>query len=247
MHADQWPYRALCEDLRADALRPWLAEHPGERAWVLAFAARPGHPVPPATTEDLWRLYAISRVCELLVLRDAEPSAADAARDFLAGLGLTPLPDLPFTPLLHEIALVTEDDDDDAPIRLDGPPLWAGWMAGPMVVMRAGVRVRGGRSHIRKDIAERSTLYWAWRRRHRPTQDLSRGWGSNSQWRTAFRRDYLIDGVARYNVDAPAHKGDGLDLTDDEARELVRHRCFIRCALPDDDLWPYDSGLVEPL
>jgi len=251
VHHDQGPYRALCEALTgpqpADALRAWHSEHPGERAWVLAFAARQGDPVPGATTEELWRLYAISRVCELLLTHlDAPLVPADEAHAFLRGLGLSPLPDLPFTPLLHEIVEVTEDGDD-APIRLDGPALWDGWMAGPLVMMRAGVRVRGGRSHLRKDIAERSTLYWAWRRGHRPVQDLSRGWGSNSQWRTKFRRDYLVDGVARYNVDATSSQRGDEDLSEAEAAELIRHRCFIRCDRPDDDLWPYDAGLVEPL
>lgn len=252
MHHDQGPYRALCEaltgPLAVDALRAWHSEHPGERAWVLAFGARRGDPVPAASTEELWRLYAISRVCELLLTRVDKPLVpADDAHVFLRGLGLTPIPALPFTPLLHEIVAVTEDDHDGAPIRLDGPAVWPGWMAGPLVMMRAGVRVRGGRSHLRKDIAERSTLYWAWRRDHRPVQDLSRGWGSNSQWRTKQRRDYLIDGVARYNVDASPYKDEDLELNDDEAAELIRHRCFLRCERPDDDLWPYDTGLVEPL
>ena len=59
---------------------------------------------------------------------------------------------------------------------------------------RAGVAVCGGKDYIQPEIAMSSTIYWAFRRKYRPYSDLSHGWGSNSQWRTSFRRDYRIGG-----------------------------------------------------
>jgi hypothetical protein len=94
--------------------------------------------------------------------------------------------------------------------------------------------------------------------------DLSVGWGSNSQWRTCFRRDYQISGVLFYNVDA-----DGPDAVDlaapvetwpqdnrpggslnpqlsvQQRRELLMHRCFVTGPEPTGDCWPYDDYLRE--
>jgi hypothetical protein len=121
-------------------------------------------------------------------------------------------------------------------------------LLGDMVFSRAGVRVSGGRRFIRKDVAESSTLYWAFRRKNRPSQDLSHGWGSNSQWRTRFRRDYRLGEEFHYNVDgkhdlaAPEPAAEDRDgLAREERIELLTNRCFIRTVKPHSDLWPYDD------
>jgi hypothetical protein len=62
--------------------------------------------------------------------------------------------------------------------------------------------MRGGAHHLDPVHAATSTLHWAWARRHRPVEDLSHGWGSNSQWDTDFRRDYLLPDQLLCNVDA---------------------------------------------
>jgi hypothetical protein len=36
---------------------------------------------------------------------------------------------------------------------------------------------------------------------------------------------------------------DGMNYA--ERLELLRFRCFIRCAKPHDDRWPYDDSLIE--
>lgn len=120
---------------------------------------------------------------------------------------------------------------------------WPGFMLGPLVMSRAGVRVVS--AEFVKEVAERSTLYWALTRRTRPASDLSHGWGGNSQWRTEHRRDYLIDGTCYYNVDIrdEPSQNDGLDPS--ERMELVRHRCFVRSPKPHEDLWPYDIHHAE--
>jgi len=50
------------------------------------------------------------------------------------------------------------------------------------------------------DIINKSTLFWAHRRNSRPYEDLSVGWGSNSQWGTRFRFDILSDNSYIYNL-----------------------------------------------
>jgi hypothetical protein len=121
-------------------------------------------------------------------------------------------------------------------------------MLGGMLFSRAGARVSGGRRLIRKVVAESSTLYWAYRRKNRPYQDLSHGWGSDSQWRTRFRRDYRCGPQLLYNVDGThdmdvpdATADDSDSLSRDERIELLTNRCFILTARPHNDLWPYDD------
>jgi hypothetical protein len=69
----------------------------------------------------------------------------------------------------------------------------------------------------------------------------------HSQWRTSFRRDYALDGSLWYNVDARPRQGPEMDedLEPRERAELLRHRCFVPCAKPHDDRWPYGLRLVE--
>jgi hypothetical protein len=76
MHTVQETYSALYDamldyegpDLYADVVRPWASEQDGEREWLKSFADRPGSPIPEAADEDLWRLYAFSRIVDLLQL-----------------------------------------------------------------------------------------------------------------------------------------------------------------------------------
>jgi hypothetical protein len=263
MNADQGPYVELYDRMQnydgdslfADLLQPWLDANDAERRWLREFAARRGNPVPPATVDETIRLYALSRIVDVLQLSfqprtpDTGWDSASVSRDefdrFMAGLGLERIGQPRFHPFFHEIVTVDDLPDENAsPEIVD--VCWPGYMLGPLLVSRAGVRVRAGRRHLVKEIAESSMLYWAYARNHRPSTDLSRGWGSNSQWRTAFRRDYALDGALHYNVDAAAPPfAMDEDLDQSERTELLRHRCFVTCPQPDDDRWPYGLTLVE--
>lgn len=97
-------------------------------------------------------------------------------------------------------------------------------------------------------MADRSPLYWTFLRRHRPTVDLSQGWGSNSQWRTGFRLDHRtstgrrVNADGRHDIDAP----ENLDpsetlLTPAERRQLLRNRCLLRTPENASALAPYAS------
>lgn len=202
------------------------------------------------------RLYALSRIVQLLQLSfaprdigtgpDVAPVSADEHARFMDALGLQAAHHPAFHPFYHEVVTVDEAAaEGEAPRIVD--VYWPAYRLGPLMITRAGCRVSAGRAHLVREIAERSVLYWASARRHRPVADLGQGWGSNSQWRTPFRRDYALEGALHYNVDArpdPRPAEDG--LTEGERRELLRHRCFVTCAKPDDDLWPYDLAWVEP-
>jgi hypothetical protein len=263
MYADQQPYRDLYDEilsyegdaLYADRLRPWLARNDGERRWLDGVRARRGHPVPPVQPEESCRLYALSRIVDLLQLSFAPPAPEPAwtiarvGRDeyarFMDALGLEAVERPGFHPFFHEVVTVDPLADDDAPPEV-AELCWPCYALGPLLVTRAGCRVRAGRLHLRKEVAERSTLYWAFARNHRKTDDLSRGWGSNSQWRTSFRRDYALDGRLWYNVDAPRHPGGpAAELDATERAELLRHRCLVTSTRPIDDPWPYRLRATE--
>ncbi|GET43256.1 hypothetical protein [Microseira wollei] len=83
-------------------------------------------------------------------------------------------------------------------------------------------------------------------------QALSKVWGSNSQWRTTFRRDYRIGNLLYYNVDgeknlhlaqSDSQEDDSLELH--ERLELLKHRCFITVNKSHDDLYPYRDSYCE--
>ena len=127
----------------------------------------------------------------------------------------------------------------------DHRPALACLMIGELVFARAGVRVRAGAAHARPGVADRSTMYWEYWRRHRPTIDDSFGWGTNSQWQTAFRRDYRTTRGSLFNLDArSAQPPNPPELTGAEAAEFVKNRCALR-AEPDDQFTPPDQMIDE--
>lgn len=258
--------------------RGWLAAAAEDNSW---WEVRGSGPV---GRELVWELYALHRVGDVLALAfqprsgkpgspDPEPARLLSAREYLdvfTSLGMTPFEEGDtFDPFLHEIAEVEQADDPRAPIEI-AEVLWPGLMLGQLLFSRAGVRIRAGAEHAQRGVADRSTLYWTFRRRHRPTVDLSLGWGSNSQWRTDFRLDYRTPTGDRLNVrgdlpidgrsDLPLDHPENLSpeerlLTPAERRELLRHRCLLRppeavgalAASPgwERDLMPFDWRLPD--
>jgi hypothetical protein len=269
---NQQNYRGLHDALLAyegnsayvDVLLPWLKQHPNARTWLYSFEQREGHPIPPVEEEELWELYALSRVCELLLIRfqDAGTDASDwpgpdiSADEFVAfieALGLTVVKPMAFSAFYHEVVTVLPSN------RASHTPeilayKWPCVMLGNMMFLRGGVVASAASAILDPSLAASSTLYWAYRRRARPYQDLSHGWGSNSQWRTAFRRDYVIGNVQFFNVDGERDLGSreqqfatveesDVELTLDERIELLTNRCFVISTKPHGDLWPYDDFL----
>jgi hypothetical protein len=178
---------------------------------------------------------------------------------FFEALGFRAFGTVPFSPFFHEVVEVVEDSS--LPGIAVEHVFWPGLMFGEMLFSRAAVRVRCNHAVMRKEVAERSRLYFTFWRRRREASDLSHGWGSNSQWGNWLRRDYIHAGCFHYNVDGEylldetywqrtrgeegnRRSGEGLTL---EARiELLTHRCLVRTAEPEHHYWPYNDRHIEP-
>ncbi|WP_328869051.1 hypothetical protein OHT76_02535 [Streptomyces sp. NBC_00287] len=237
-------------------VEPWLRR--AEAGYVGVLGEGVGM-LPRSSGEDLdercgdllWELYALSRVSDVLLLSfqprpdqgpdplDGWPSVTPAQyRELFSRLGMTPFEEAAvFDPFLHEIVEVEQAEDPDEPISVT-EVVWPRLRHGDVLFSRAGVRVRAGVRHAERGVADRSPLYWTYLRRHRPTVDLSQGWGHNSQWRTDFRVDVRTPEGDHVNVcergDIDAVSEDSVDalLTHAERRELLRHRCLVR--MPDN-------------
>ncbi|MFO1046136.1 MAG: hypothetical protein U0941_30530 [Planctomycetaceae bacterium] len=256
-------YRALAEyagdDAYADILEPWPDANPGELHWIGDFERRANHNWSAATDEDVCRLYSLFRVTSLLLLRfqtgradgtdyQGPVTQIEGIQLFLEQLGFH-IPDArDYHPFYHEILSVNEAERNEDPVEIIEVH-WPCFMLGDMIFCRSGVSVLAGRSHIIKEIAESSALYWTYRRKDRPYNDQSHGWGHNSQWRTAHRRDYRTKDGYHFNVGGRESLNDPTVTVDGMPRssmiELVRNRCLITSQIDDSDLYPYPYSYTE--
>ena len=249
--------------LHQDVLLPWEDQARVTTSLLSAFKQADSPAIDEESLQEgLWSLYALSRINDYLMLpfQDDErgvweyPGISQGQYlDFFTAAGLTPFLSDSFSPFRHEIVRVQPSEYPDEPIRVV-ETVWPGLMFGNLLFSRSGVVVSGGSGHVDKRVAEASTLYFIHRRLHRRTNDPSKGWGSNSQWRTDFRRDYEhrgqwvyhADGKNLLGLDATAG-GDRDGLTAEERIELCKNRCFIVTGKDDVDLWPYDDRYEEPI
>ena len=274
-------YEALLDAQGAEVaplLDSWGARHAAVLT-PLAQLRRFNAPDNPYQVErdDLESLYALSRVCDALLLPFQSGECwFDLSRqqfaDFWQTLGITASEPRNYHPFWCEIVACENGADDDAPPRIE-EVFWPALAWGNLLICRAGVKVEAGRNWLNADVAASSPLYFASRRSYRKAHDLAEGWGSNSRWRTRFRRDYLwnehyvfnadssVDGNSAYLQDFSAHewaellvkprqffasdKGDNGDLTLAQREELLVNRCLVRAAPENvDDFWPYDDVAV---
>jgi hypothetical protein len=268
MYGSQRPwvdlFRALHEydgaDVYTDVLERWPEQNAGECRWLAGFSRRTEGSWDTATEEDLCRLYAAFRVASTLLLRfqvgradgtdyPGPAISVEGFHLFHEALGFQVPQVAGFHPFFHEIVGVRQAPAAEAPIAVV-EQVWPPLMLGTMMFCRAGSLVTGGTTHIVKEVAERSKLYWTFRRKDRPYGDQSHGWGSNSQWRTRLRRDYQSPPGFHYNIDAEESlnaatgRVDGLEVP--TMVELVRHRCMVQTAVDDSDLYPYRYSYTEP-
>ena len=176
---------------------------------------------------------------------------------FFEALGFEPFLEQRYSPFFHEIVEVLETDAPQTSIEIERE-LWPGLMFGDLMFARAGVRIRVPRNRVCKQYAEETPLCFSFRRHRRRAVDRSIGWGSNSQWRTAFRRDYLDGDLFRFNVDGEVDIGgsesrvlSGMEDFDAELpiearRELLVNRCFMSQPYPwnNDEDWPSRDTLT---
>jgi hypothetical protein len=225
----------------------------------------------PKEEQDLWELYALSRINDFLLdpltSMLARSNDGDLRVNFFTALGFEAfnLPSwdrqpFPYSPFHHEFVDVAVSRDVSAPqawrVR------WAGLRFGDLLFARAGVVAEVPPGTVDPFIAERSVLYFAYRRPERRTYDLSVGWGHNSQWRTRYHRFYEDAEHYYFNVDGildiassrslakslakqpPGFEDPASALPIKCRRELLIYRHFISCRHADKDLWPWDDTLT---
>ena len=222
---------------------------------------------------NLWNLYALSRVVDLLLLPLQPPSntpfheslpllriSREQLSSFMGAIGLLEFTREDFHPFYHEVVSAVSGRTYAASLAGRGVKhLWPAFMLEDMIICRAGVVTQVDDPSIDRSILESSPLYWSCWRRHRECYDLSKGWGSNSQWGTSFRRDLrLADGSFLFNADGQislndphrdktdeddSFEGEYSALTDDEWIDVVRYRSQTKP--PAQELSPFDYRYLE--
>lgn len=256
--SELWRGRFLVQSLLDEAdgwglpeFGPWFEQHPHVVGELREVGVDGGRRRLPSGDAVLMGLYAVNRLTDLLIGPHQPDSASgvsmSAWADFMGLVGATVIAEERFHPFFHEIVAVEPADDPAEPATVVRQH-WPGAMVAGMVLVRGGVTVRAGSAVMDPVAAARSCMYWTWMRHYRPVRDLSHGWGHNSQWRTDFRRDYLVGDELRYNVDhigaRPVLVGTEDDLSEVERRDLVRFRHGVRRDL-GEDLFPFDDVVVE--
>ena len=249
-------------------LLEWIKSDPPVLPIFARLGKVDGADFPAASHDDLHELYAFSRVHDVLLLTFQKPGQGEYGlsgkppdlsmadyRTWMTQLGFRELSNAIYHPFFHEIAGLIEAPDPDAPVELV-EERWPGYFAENLLVSRAGWIVRAGRNVLTPGVAERSTLYWSYLRNERPTEDLSLGWGSNSQWATSFRRDYFVNGRLSYNVDGefdvvqPSElfrqsSGTREDLSLPERIEIVTARTFLQEVKQGVEVYLWDDFFQE--
>jgi hypothetical protein len=212
--------------LSCAAGQPWLAELAGRLTQLGTLdRTRPFQPGQGELGQALTDLYAASRVRDVLLMAHQPPPAdpdglpepdealgrsfpvfapVPVARitRFFALIGAHAVTWDRFEPVLHEIVVCEPAPGPDAGITVT-EQFWPALMIGELVFTRGGVRVQAEVDQAQPGVADRSDLHWEYWRRYRWASDGSFWAGTNSQWRTRFRRDYRTARGPVYNLDAP--------------------------------------------
>ena len=253
------------DDILPDVLSFWV-EVNDYQAYLEELAEKIGAGGDPAElpVEDSWELYALSRVLDTLTLRFQPDRKADGSDwagpeltvaeyvEFVQMLGLEALDSVhAYAPFYFEIFEAVAGDVNFHLSETLFPPV----VLKNLLIKRGGARITLNASTFDLDAVNNSTIYWAYRRKNRKCQDLSHGWGSNSQWRTDFRFDFDLGDTFLYNAEGGTNLNsptaetldelnkNGLSLS--EAIELTVTRHFITSKKHDDDQFPYGYKYVE--
>jgi hypothetical protein len=266
------------EDGWNEVIKKLWSDYQGNRDWLAALKVRKCEQWPRVSSGELWTLYAASRVNDVMLFDfqtgsfDDDYSVSPKLNitieqylEFFEYMGFKEHKVTKFHPFYCEIVEVIPCENLNE-IQLQEVK-WPALMLGNMLFSRAGVVVKSPSHLLKKGVADASKLYWTYRRKYRPTTDLSDGWGHNSQWSTDFRRDYDLGDLYVYNVDALDEDERERTLCDlrfplievvDEFYDpliqldmmqridLLRHRCLIITSSNIvDDFWPYYDYFEE--
>jgi len=212
--------------------------------------------------EEIWELYALSRVLDILTLRFQPNNNVDESN--WTGLNLSSFEYITFCKLIGlQTSIPKSFHDFDCEIlearsgennfQID-ECFFPAVKLKNLVIKRAGLRVFLNDQSFDLNLVNNSKIYWTSRRKNRKYHDLSIGWGSNSQWRTDFRLDIETEESFIYNYDGKLNLNNSKiehinqfdnDLSVEEAIEITKTRHFIRSKKEDSDLFPYDFRYDE--
>ena len=213
--------------------------------------------------EDIWELYALTRVLDILTLQFQTNNNADGSDwlgsqlsiseyiEFATLIGLDITTPKLFNTFDCEIIEIQAGKIDFQISECFFPAV----KLKNLMIKRAGMRISLNPANYNLTLINNASIYWTFRRKNRKYLDLSQSWGSNSQWRTDLRLDIETNNSFIYNQKG---KFDLNNLTTElieelsqqnleiqEAIELTKFRHFIKSTKDDTDLFPYDFKYEE--
>ncbi|MEM6806664.1 MAG: hypothetical protein AAF696_35010 [Bacteroidota bacterium] len=256
----QFPYYQLFQSLQeqgenrlsSELLENWLKENPDEIAWIRKLSNYQLEDWKTSHSDELCRIYALGRINELCLYKLDKLKADQSSLfsscfqsylHFFQNLGLQIREENPFHPFFHEIVEIAESDSHTQ-INLR-EVLYPALMIGKSVFSRARVSAFLPQDSYDLHCLKTSTLFWAYRRANRKTQDLSYGWGSNSQWRTEMRIDVETEEKYHYNL-----RGGNIDLNQlqgNHKKSLIDFLRFRHILVPmdEEEYFIYEYGYEE--
>lgn len=206
--------------------------------------------------EPNWNLYALSRVLDVLTCALQYPSRYSPITlaqyiSFSKNMGLTIEQPKQFHPFFYEIVDVIEGDWPFVLQTVHYPALFLG----NLLINRGGATITLPSKLYSIESIKTAPLYWVYERNDREANDLSHGWGHNSQWCTSFRYDFKTERGFYYNftgkenLNAPDEtlltrlKEDNISIQ--HAIDVVRYRQMMIPHEKRADLFPYDYRFFE--
>ena len=213
--------------------------------------------------EDNWEYYALSRVLDILTLRFQPNKNADFSEwigtdisleeyiEFIKLLGLEIIYPETYSSFNCEILEAKEGKNNFEIIECMFPTV----RLKGLIIKRSGVIISINPNDYDLNLINNAKIFWAYRRKNRKHEDLSDGWGSNSQWRTDFRFDietenhYIYNFYGEYDLNQGTveiiNKLKEMNLDVNEMIELLVNRHFIRCIKDENEIFPYSFKYSE--
>ena len=248
------------ESIFESVLKPWVVENK-YKTYLSMLSDKLQANQTNLSQEDLWELYALNRVLDILTLGFQPNNRADGSdwsgtditlaeyNTFNKLIGLeTNIPEL-FHPFDCEIMEAQAGEKDFQIIEHFFPAV----KLKNLMIKRAGVKISLNPQLFDLRQINTASIYWTYRRKNRKYLDQSQGWGSNSQWRTDLRLDMETTDHFIYNVQGDFNLTEATsdqqyelnDLELREAIELTRLRHLIQSKKDDTDLYPYNFRYEE--
>jgi hypothetical protein len=251
------------EGLYENVLKTWVAENSYGNYLSNIFDKLQSDNKIDFSQENIWELYALTRVLDILTLRFQTNNKADGS-DWLGPklslteyisfndlIGLETRTPKSFNSFDCEIIKTREGENDFLISECFFPSV----RFKNLIIKRAGVKISLNPQNYNLTLINNATIYWAYRRKNRKYLDLSQGWGSNSQWRTDLRLDIETKDSFIYNQKGKfdlnylttelLEELSQQNLEIQEAIELTKYRHFIKSTKDDTDLFPYDFKYEE--